>query len=177
MLSVICGDGNCSRRATVRLGIDTLIANILVQHTFQYATAIGSTAAEHVYSFFGRPFVCFCYLSVLPLTLVYCGQTAGWIKMKLGTEVGLGPAMLDGNPAPLPKGAHPPNFRPMSVMAKRLDVLDWGPALPKVAQPPILGPYLLWPKRSPISATADSTGYKHNTSRRISANDVGVLIS
>ena len=27
---VICGDGNCSRRATVRLGIDTLIANILV---------------------------------------------------------------------------------------------------------------------------------------------------
>jgi len=32
-LSVICGDGNCSRRATVRLGIDTLIANILVKHT------------------------------------------------------------------------------------------------------------------------------------------------
>jgi len=22
---------------------------------------------------------------------VYCGQTAGWIKMPLGTEVGLGP--------------------------------------------------------------------------------------
>jgi len=31
LLSVICGDGNCSRRATVRLGIDTLIANILVR--------------------------------------------------------------------------------------------------------------------------------------------------
>ena len=30
VLSVIYGDGNCSRRATVRLGIDTLIANILV---------------------------------------------------------------------------------------------------------------------------------------------------
>ena len=30
LLSVICGDGNCRRRATVRLGIDTLIANILV---------------------------------------------------------------------------------------------------------------------------------------------------
>jgi len=29
-LSVIYGDGNCSRQATVRLGIDTLIANILV---------------------------------------------------------------------------------------------------------------------------------------------------
>jgi len=30
LLSVICGDGNYCRRATVRLGIDTLIANILV---------------------------------------------------------------------------------------------------------------------------------------------------
>ena len=25
---------------------------------------------------------------------VYCGQTAGWIKMALGTEVGLGPVTL-----------------------------------------------------------------------------------
>ena len=33
LLSVICGDGNCSRRATVRLGINTLIANILVNIT------------------------------------------------------------------------------------------------------------------------------------------------
>jgi len=30
VLSVICGDENCYRRATVRLGIDTLIAYILV---------------------------------------------------------------------------------------------------------------------------------------------------
>ena len=36
---------------------------------------------------------------------VYCGQTAGWIKMTLGTEVGLGPGhiLLDADPAPLPK--------------------------------------------------------------------------
>ena len=27
-----CGDRNCSRRSTVRLGIDTLIANIPVMH-------------------------------------------------------------------------------------------------------------------------------------------------
>ena len=29
---------------------------------------------------------------------VYCGQTAGWIKMPFGTEVGLGPddSVLDG---------------------------------------------------------------------------------
>jgi len=54
---------------------------------------------------------------------VYFGQTAGWIKMPLGTEVGLGPGhiVLDGDPAPLPKGAQPPNFRPISVVAKWLD--------------------------------------------------------
>ena len=35
---------------------------------------------------------------------VYCGQTAGWIKMPLGTEVNLGPVdfVLDGVAAPLP---------------------------------------------------------------------------
>ena len=43
---------------------------------------------------------------------VYCGQTTGWIKMALGTEVGLGPGhiVLDGDPAPPPtprEGAHP----------------------------------------------------------------------
>ena len=32
---------------------------------------------------------------------VYCGQTAGWIKMALGTEVGIGPGpiVLNGDPA------------------------------------------------------------------------------
>ena len=46
-------------------------------------------------------------LSVLYVTLVYCGQTVGWIKMKLGVQVGLGPShiVLDGDPAPPPKGA------------------------------------------------------------------------
>ena len=35
---------------------------------------------------------------------VYCGQTVVWMKMKLGTQVGLGPGdiVLDGDPAPLP---------------------------------------------------------------------------
>jgi len=44
--------------------------------------------------------VCHVCLSV---TLVYCGQTAGWIKMPLGTEVGLstGYIVSDGEPAPL----------------------------------------------------------------------------
>jgi len=46
---------------------------------------------------------------------------AGWIKMPLGMEVGLGPGdfVLDGDPAPLsPK---------------------------KRAEPPIFSPFLLWP--------------------------------
>jgi len=51
-------------------------------------------------------------LSVLSVTLVYCGQTVGWIKMKPGTEVGLGPGdiVLDGDPTPSPKkgGTAPP---------------------------------------------------------------------
>ena len=41
-------------------------------------------------------------LSCLSLTLVYCGQMVGRIKMKLGTQVDLGPGhtVLDGDPAP-----------------------------------------------------------------------------
>ena len=43
---------------------------------------------------------------------VYCGQTAGWIKMPLGTEVGLGPGhiVLDGDPAPPRKGHSSAHF-------------------------------------------------------------------
>jgi len=51
---------------------------------------------------------------------VYCGQTAGWMKMPLGTEVDLGPGhiVLDGDSAPPAKGAQqPPSFRPMSIAA------------------------------------------------------------
>ena len=50
------------------------------------------------------------------LAHVYCGQTAGWMKMPLGTEVDLGPdhIVLDGNPAPHPRwkghSSHPPLF-------------------------------------------------------------------
>jgi len=56
---------------------------------------------------------------------VYCGQTAAWIKMPLETEVVLGQddIVLDGDPAPLSKkAAQPPYFRPISIVAKRLDV-------------------------------------------------------
>ena len=55
---------------------------------------------------------------------VYCSQTVAWIKMKLGTQVGLGPITLcyRGTQLP-PKEAETPNFPPMSVVAKRLDGL------------------------------------------------------
>jgi len=72
---------------------------------------------------FGQPFVkrfALCYRTVvcpisvsLSVTLVYCGQTVGWIEMKLGTEVGLGPGhiRLDGDPAPSPpQKEHSPQF-------------------------------------------------------------------
>jgi len=64
-----------------------------------------------------------CYrtliLSVRSVTLVYCGQTVGWIKMKPGMQVGLGPG----------------------------HIVRWGPISPplKGHSPPIFGPYLLWP--------------------------------
>jgi len=48
---------------------------------------------------------------------------AAWIKMPLGMEVGLGPGdfVLDGHTAPPLKGGEPlPNFRPISIVAKRL---------------------------------------------------------
>jgi len=49
--------------------------------------------------------VCVCLLSVM---LVYCGRTVGWMKMKLGVLVGLGPGhiVLDGDPAPPPPKGH-----------------------------------------------------------------------
>ena len=56
------------------------------------------------------------------LAHVYCGQTAGWIKMPVGTEKNLGPGdvVLDGVAAP-PKRDTAPSFRFMYVVAKRLD--------------------------------------------------------
>ena len=58
----------------------------------------------------------------------YCGQTAACIKMPLGMELGLssGDFALDGNTAPSQKGGGtPPNFRPMFIVAKRLDGSKW----------------------------------------------------
>jgi len=50
-------------------------------------------------------------------------QTVGWIKVKLGIEVGFGPGhiVLDGDPALPSQRGTVPNFRHKSVVAKRLD--------------------------------------------------------
>jgi len=55
------------------------------------------------------------------LAHVYCGQTAGWMKTPLGTEIdlGLGHIVLDGFLALCERGtaAPPPSFRPMSLVS------------------------------------------------------------
>ena len=58
------------------------------------------------------PFLSCPVLSVLSVTLVYCGQTVRWIKMKLAMHVGLGPGhiILDGDPVPLPQRSTTPQF-------------------------------------------------------------------
>jgi len=63
------------------------------------------------------------------LAHICCGEMAGRITMPLGTEAGLGPGnfVLDGDPAPPPQnGAEPPpNFRPIFIVAKRLNGSRW----------------------------------------------------
>jgi len=56
------------------------------------------------------------------LAHVCCCETAGWIKMPLDMELGLGPGfiVLDGDARDTA-----PNFWPMSIVAKRLDGSRW----------------------------------------------------
>jgi len=107
-----------------------------------------------------------CLSVCLAVTLVYCGQTAGWIKMKPGVEIGLGPGhiVLNGDPSPLPKGGTAaPHFRlmysgetagwikmPLGMevgLSSGDTVLDGDPAPPKggTAPAPVFQPCLLWP--------------------------------
>jgi len=107
---------------------------------------------------------------------LYCGQTAGCIKMPLDTEVGVGlrDIVFDVDPATSRKRAHPPHpiFGPYvyngqmagwtkTPLGTEVDlgpgdiVLDGVPAPAKGAQQsPLFGPCLLW-TRSPISATTE----------------------
>jgi len=67
-----------------------------------------------------------------PISIVAKRLDASRIKMPLFMDVGLSPGdfVLDGDPIPLPsplpkKGVEPPNFRPMFIVAKRLDGSRW----------------------------------------------------
>jgi len=95
------------------------------------------------------------------LAHVNCGQTAGWIKMPLGMEVGLGPdhIVLVGDPAPAQKGGTP-HFLALVCCGQtagwikistwhvgRPHCVRWGPSFPPkgTQQPPLFGPCLLCP--------------------------------
>ena len=115
-------------------------------------------------------------LSVSSMTLVYCGQTVGWIEMKLGVEVGLGPGhiVLDVDPAhPLPPNGHRAHITilahiycgqtagwikmPKMPLGTKVGlgpgdiVIDGDPAPPMKwhCSPPLFGPCLLWPNGRP----------------------------
>ena len=80
--------------------------------------AFWATVCETVRPMLSDHCVCLSVLFCLPyVTLVYCGQTAEWINMKLGRQLGPGQIVLDG---------------------------DHGSHSQKKAEPPIFGPCLLW---------------------------------
>ena len=92
----------------------------------------------------------FLFLSVLSVCNAgVCCRTVGWIKMKLGTEIGLGSGhtVLDGDPALPRKGRQqPPHFaayvycgQTAAHLNNGLDLVMW-PGVP-----------LFWPGRPELS--------------------------
>jgi len=105
-----------SARAIHLVPILDALVRLIPAHFWATVTSNGSLYAT-------GPLSC---LSCLCVTLVYCGQTVGWIKVPLGAEVGLGPGdiVLDRDPArPQKRAQQPPLFGPclISIVAKRLD--------------------------------------------------------
>ena len=106
---------------------------------------------------------------------VYCGQTAGWIKMPVGMELCLGPGniVLDRDHLPPKRGTQqPPLLGPFLLWPngwmdqdttryggrphpRRHCVTRGQLPVPKGAQPPIFSPYSIVAKQSPMSATAE----------------------
>ena len=105
---------------------------------------------------------CMSCLCVLCVMLVHCGQTVGWIKMKLDKQVGLGwPHCVRWGPnSRSPKGAQPPIFGPYLLCPNgwihqdvtwcggrprpRPHCARWGPSSPKRHTASIFGPCRLW---------------------------------
>ena len=141
---------------------------------------------------FGRSFVkwfTLCHQNIVcpvwPLPsvmLLYCRQTAGWIKMPFGTEVGLCPfhMVLDGNPSP-PKGAQqcPPLFgpcplRPNGCMDQdatwyggrprpRRHCVRWGPSSPSTQKGRAASTF----QPTALSRVAGGPHFTHNSYYRL----------
>jgi len=86
-----------------------------------HITGFGATVCKNYLLYTVGPLSCLSVLPCLSVMLVYCGQSVGWIKMKLSMEVGLGPGHILLDPAPKKGHSSPSNFRPMNVVAKRVD--------------------------------------------------------
>ena len=105
------------------------------------------------------------------MTLVYCGQRVGWIRLPLGMEVGLGSGQsVRWGPRSLPKGAQQPPQLLVDVYCGQTArwikmpigtevclspshiVLDGDPAPPRKGHSspsPLFGRCLLWPNGRP----------------------------
>jgi len=101
--------------------------------------------------------------SVLSVTLLYYGQTVGWIKMKLGMEVGIGPGhSVRWGPSYPPQKGHSPQFSAhvccgqtagwiKMPLGTEVDlgpgdiVLVGDPALPKGGTEPPIMAHVSWP--------------------------------
>jgi len=84
----------------------------ITSYEFSIVTVLLFCTVFEILPPFQQPFVkrfVLCYLSVLSVCLSVCDvavlwPNGGWIKIKLGTHVGLGPGhiVLDGDPAAPP---------------------------------------------------------------------------
>ena len=90
----------------------------------------------------------------LSVTLVYCGQKVSWIKLPLGTEVGIGPGhtVLDGDPFhSTERGTAAPFFQRLQTHA----------SLRRINR----GPCLLWPNGRPSQQLLSSCSTKRKKNR------------
>jgi len=112
-----------------------------------------------------------------------CGQTAGWIKMLLGTKAGRGPGdiVLDRHSGPPDKGARTvPQFSAHMCCSQTAEwiklplgtevglglghiVFGGYPVPPRkgAQQPPLFGPCLLWPNGRPSQQLPSSCCTAH----------------
>ena len=151
---------SCQSRHSVRSSFTKMDLTFSIEHRV-YHSILGRRFVKQFTLFHGA-----IVLSCLSVTLMYCSQTVGWIKMKLPMEIGLDPGhiVLDGDPAPPKRGtsfqfsAHVhcgptagwikmPQWYGCRPWPRRLCV-RWGSSSPPPKKgglpPPIFVPCLLW---------------------------------